>query len=88
MGLIYRDLQASASIDLGSALSNKAFFGEISLNHGWICTPIDESEVVGSLVRTIEQAKADIDHQSAVTMPTAHTPSKMALWLAGILLAF
>lgn len=48
---------------------------------------VGDSEVVGALVRTIERAKADIEHQSAVTMPTANTPEKMVLWLAGILLA-
>lgn len=87
MGLLYRNLFEDASIALGSALENKALWWEMSLNDGNISTPVGDSEVVGALVRTIERAKADIEHQSAVTMPTANTPENRVLWLAGILLA-
>lgn len=87
MGILYRNLFEDASIALGSALEDTALWWEMSLNNGNISTPVGDSEVVGALVRTIERAKADIEHQSAVTMLTENTPEKMVLWLAGILLA-
>ena len=87
MGLLYRNLFEDASIPLGAALETKTLLWSIGLKDGTISTPVGNSEVVEALVRTIEKAKEDIEHQSAVTMPTANTPQKMVFWLAGILLA-
>lgn len=87
MGLIYKILFAHVNLDLEIALEKNTLIWTHGLSHGNVSTPVGDSDVVMELVRTIEKAKTDIEHQSAVIMPTSNTPQQIGFWLAGILLA-
>lgn len=86
MGVVFTDLIARVNADLRSAISDLHGMSYICLETGLISTPVEQSEVVGTLVRTIETSREELHNHMAATMPTAHSPSKRALWLAGILL--